>query len=88
MILQALKYGGVPIQTAPMVRNLAEDAYKAGAKLVDVLWRDDDLNLIRFEHLYSGNSILFRISNLELRILTEKPEFTALCGAVVLIMFT
>ena len=50
LILQAMKYGGVPIQTAPLVRELAEDAYKAGATLVDVLWRDDDLNLIRFEH--------------------------------------
>jgi len=50
LIMQALKYGGVPIQTAPLIRELAACAYQAGAPLVDVLWRDDDLNLIRFKH--------------------------------------
>ena len=50
LILQALKYGGVPIQTAPLVRELTAIAYQAGARLVDVLWRDDELKLIRFEH--------------------------------------
>ena len=50
LILQALKYGGVPIQTAPLVRELTVSAYQAGARLVDVLWRDDALKLIRFEH--------------------------------------
>jgi len=50
LIMQALKYGGVPIQAAPVIRELAVSAYQAGAPLVDVLWRDDDLNLIRFKH--------------------------------------
>jgi len=50
LIMQALKYGGVPIQIAPLVREIATSAYQAGAPLVDVLWRDDDLNLIRFKH--------------------------------------
>ncbi|NQS91617.1 MAG: aminopeptidase, partial [Chloroflexi bacterium] len=50
LILQALKYGGVPIQTAPMIRELARIAYQAGAPLVDVLWRDDDLNVIRYKY--------------------------------------
>jgi aminopeptidase len=50
LIIQALKYGGVPIQAAPVIRELAASAYQAGAPLVDVLWRDDDLNLIRFKH--------------------------------------
>ena len=50
LIMQALKDGGVPIETAPAVRELAACAYRAGASLVDVLWRDDDLKLIRLEH--------------------------------------
>ncbi len=50
LIMQALKDGGVPIQTAPLVRELAASAYKAGAPLVDVLWRDDELKLIRYAH--------------------------------------
>jgi aminopeptidase len=50
LVMQALKDGGVPIQAAPLVRELAASAYKAGASLVDVLWRDDDLRLIRFAH--------------------------------------
>jgi len=50
LILQALKHGGVPIQTAPLVREIVTSAYQAGAQLVDVLWRDDDINLIRFKH--------------------------------------
>jgi len=50
LIMQALKYGGVPIQTAPLVRELAASAYKAGAPLVDVLWGDDELKLIRYAH--------------------------------------
>jgi aminopeptidase len=50
LILHHLRYGGVPIQSAPLVRELAASAYQAGASLVDVLWRDDDIKLIRFEH--------------------------------------
>lgn len=50
LIMQALKYGGVPIQVAPLVRELAASAYQAGSPLVDVLWRDDDLRLIRYAH--------------------------------------
>lgn len=50
LVIQALKDGGVPIQTVPLVRELAASAYQAGAPLVDVLWRDDDLRLIRFAY--------------------------------------
>ena len=50
LIMQAMKTGGVPIQTAPLIRELAASAYQAGAPLVDVLWRDDDLNLIRYKY--------------------------------------
>jgi aminopeptidase len=50
LVMQALKDGGVPIQTAPLIRELAASAYRAGSPLVDVLWRDDEMRLIRFAH--------------------------------------
>jgi aminopeptidase len=41
---------GVPLEAAPLVRLLVEKAYQKGAKLVDVIWGDDDLVLVRFEN--------------------------------------
>jgi aminopeptidase len=38
-----------PIQTAPLVRLIAETAYRSGARLVSVIWSDEQLNLIRFQ---------------------------------------
>ena len=39
-----------PIQVAPLVRAIAASAYQAGARLVDVMWDDEDLVLARFQH--------------------------------------
>ena len=39
-----------PVESAPLVRRIAECAYKAGARLVEVLWTDDELTLARFRH--------------------------------------
>jgi aminopeptidase len=39
-----------PIDAAPLVRLLTASAYQAGAKLVEVLWHDDAVNLARFQH--------------------------------------
>lgn len=39
-----------PVEGAPLVRLIAESAYKAGARLVDVMWHDDALTLARFEY--------------------------------------
>ncbi len=36
-----------PVEAAPFIRLLAEDAYRAGASYVDVLWKDDRLELER-----------------------------------------
>jgi aminopeptidase len=41
---------GAPLTSAPLVRKVAESAYKAGAHLVSTLWDDDQVNLIRFKH--------------------------------------
>lgn len=39
-----------PLETAPLVRRIAASAYQTGARLVDVMWQDDDLTLIRFQY--------------------------------------
>lgn len=39
-----------PIQTAPLVRLIAACAYQRGARLVDVLWEDEAIELIRFQY--------------------------------------
>ncbi len=40
---------GVPIELAPLVRKIVSKAYQSGARLVDVIWSDDQLRLIRFQ---------------------------------------
>lgn len=50
LILHHLRNGGVPIETAPFIRELVASAYRAGSPLVDVQWRDDEISLIRFEN--------------------------------------
>lgn len=40
---------GVPLEAAPLVRMLAEEAYKAGARDVDVNWHDPALDRIRYD---------------------------------------
>ena len=39
-----------PLETAPLVRRIAEHAYKAGARLVQVVYNDEQLEPIRFAH--------------------------------------
>lgn len=39
-----------PVETAPLVRLIAAQAYRAGARLVDVLWGDAQLKSIRLQH--------------------------------------
>jgi aminopeptidase len=41
---------GTPIELAPLVRSIAASAYKAGARLVDVMWHDEQMELIRLQH--------------------------------------
>lgn len=41
---------GVPLEAAPLVRLIAKKAWQVGARLVDVLWNDDQLRRIRFQH--------------------------------------
>jgi aminopeptidase len=41
---------GAPLSSAPLVRKVAESAYKAGARFVNILWDDDQQHLIRLQH--------------------------------------
>jgi aminopeptidase len=41
---------GTPLELAPLVRLIATKAYQVGARLVEVMWNDDQLELIRFQH--------------------------------------
>ena len=50
LILGPLANGGVSLDAAPLVRRLAESAYKAGAPLVEAIWGDDALLATRFRH--------------------------------------
>ncbi|MFX1380229.1 MAG: aminopeptidase [Promethearchaeota archaeon] len=41
---------GVPLEAAPLVRIIAKKAYQMGARLVDVVWGDEQLRLLRFQN--------------------------------------
>lgn len=41
---------GTPIELAPLVRLIVAKAYDMGARMVDVMWNDDHLRLLRFQH--------------------------------------
>jgi aminopeptidase len=50
IVLGPLAYGGVSLEAAPLVRAVAQSAYEAGARLIEVLWGDEALQLVRFAH--------------------------------------
>lgn len=39
-----------PIEAAPFARLVAAEAYKAGARFVDMLWNDDQVTLARYQY--------------------------------------
>ncbi len=41
---------GAPIELAPLIRVIAKKAYQIGARFVEVMWDDEQLKLIRFQH--------------------------------------
>jgi aminopeptidase len=41
---------GIPVETAPLARAVAEAAYQAGAEDVTVIWGDERLRRIRYQH--------------------------------------
>lgn len=50
LIVGPLSNGGVSLQAAPLVRQVARSAYRAGAELVEAIWGDEALQLVRFAH--------------------------------------
>jgi aminopeptidase len=45
---------GTPIELAPLVRKVTRVAYQSGARLVEVLWDDEQIHLLRFQHAPAG----------------------------------
>lgn len=55
LIIGPLANGGVSLDAAPLVREVAESAYRAGSPYVEVLWGDEALQLARFRHAPPGS---------------------------------
>ncbi len=47
---QKLLITSAPLELAPLVRLIVKKAYQIGARLVSVLWDDEQLTLTRFQH--------------------------------------
>ncbi len=43
-------YDGISFEAASLVRKITKKAYQMGARLVDVVWGDEQLRLIRFQY--------------------------------------
>ena len=50
LIIGPLASGGVSLEAAPLVRQIADSAYRAGASLVETIWGDDVIQMTRFRH--------------------------------------
>jgi len=50
LIIGPLASGGVSLEAAPLVRHIVSSAYRAGAAYVEVIWGDEALQLVRFQH--------------------------------------
>ncbi len=49
LVIGPLASGGASLEAAPLVRHIVASAYRAGAPLVEVIWGDEALQLLRFE---------------------------------------
>ncbi|MCW5853972.1 MAG: aminopeptidase [Anaerolineae bacterium] len=58
-----------PINMAPLVRLIAKHAYQQGARLVDVLWSDDEVTLARY--LYAPRDSFDEVSEWQAKALLE-----------------
>ena len=50
LIIGPLMNGGVALEAAPLVERIAASAYRAGAQLVEAIWGDETLQVVRFRH--------------------------------------
>ena len=78
-----------PLDAAPLVRRITEEAYRAGASLVTTLFTDEEATLLRFRHahdesfdkasnwLFEGMAAAFREGAARLAIVGEDPSLLA-----------
>ncbi|MGE3176335.1 MAG: aminopeptidase [Vicinamibacterales bacterium] len=59
LIIGPRTVGGVSPEAAPLVRALTTAAYRAGSPLVEVLWGDEELQLIRFREAPEASFTIF-----------------------------
>jgi aminopeptidase len=50
LIIGPLANGGVALEAAPLVRAIANSAYRTGAEFVEAMWGDEQIQLARFRH--------------------------------------
>jgi aminopeptidase len=50
LIITLMATRGVPLQFAPLVREVSQAAYAAGARYVEVLWGDEEMLRLRAQH--------------------------------------
>ena len=48
LVIGPLAQGGASLEAAPLVRFIAESAYRSGARMVEALWGDEAMQLARF----------------------------------------
>src|SRR5438034_7933922 len=61
LIIGPLMNGGVSLEAAPLVHHIASSAYRAGAALVEAVWGDEALQLVRFRN--AGRDTFDRFSS-------------------------
>jgi len=49
MIIGPLANGGASLEAAPLIRKIAKAAYQAGAPLVEAIYGDEEMQLVRFK---------------------------------------
>src|SRR6185436_17429056 len=59
LIVGPLMNGGVSLDAAPLVREVAASAYRAGVSLVEAVWGDEEMQLTRFRHAPRDSSSNF-----------------------------
>jgi aminopeptidase len=50
LIIGPLANGGASLEAAPLARQIAKAAYKAGSPLVETIWGDEEMVLTRYRH--------------------------------------
>jgi aminopeptidase len=50
LLITSVRTDGVPIETAPLVREVVRQAYQMGSPFVEVIWGDEAVRLARFRY--------------------------------------